>query len=167
MKTAKCAEVARLATEGHSGAITVSTLKEAEYFFEHGFNDITYAVGIVPDKLARVAALQARGARVSVVTDNVDVARAIGVRARALDAKFEVMIELDTGDGRAGLLGGGTGVGAGSCGGIAGDCSGGAEVIAGTWDEIRESNIVAGDADGGVPLLSLDSKCPSQTVVDL
>ncbi len=103
MKTAKCAEVARLATEGHSGGITVSTLKEAEYFSEHGFNDITYAVGIAPAKLARVAALQARGARVSVITDNVKVAREIGARARALDARFEVMIEVDTGDGRAGV----------------------------------------------------------------
>ncbi len=103
MKTAKCAEVARLATAGHSGGITVSTLKEAEYFAEHGFNDIAYAVGIAPAKLARVAALHTRGARVSVVTDNIDVAREIGVRARALDARFEVMIELDTGDGRAGI----------------------------------------------------------------
>jgi D-serine deaminase-like pyridoxal phosphate-dependent protein len=103
MKTAKCAEVARLATEGHSGGITVSTLKEAEYFSEHGFNDITYAVGIVPAKLARVAALHAHGARVTVVTDNIDVAREIGARARDLEASFEVMIELDTGDGRAGI----------------------------------------------------------------
>jgi len=102
LKTAKCAEVAKLATKGHSGGITVSTLKEAEYFFEHGFGDIAYAVGIAPDKLTRVAALQARGARVSVITDNIDVAREIGVRARSLDANFEVMIELDTGDGRAG-----------------------------------------------------------------
>ena len=103
MKTAKCAKVARLATEGHSGGITVSTLKEAEYFFEHGFDDITYAVGIVPAKLARVAALQARGARVSVVTDNIEIAREIGACAQTLCASFEVMIELDTGDARAGI----------------------------------------------------------------
>ncbi|MCH7796620.1 MAG: alanine racemase, partial [Proteobacteria bacterium] len=57
MKTAKSAEVGRLATAGHSGGITVSTLKEAEYFAEHGFTDVVYAVGVSLDKLARVARL--------------------------------------------------------------------------------------------------------------
>ena len=32
----------------------MSTLREAEYFFDHGFRDILYAVGIVPAKVARV-----------------------------------------------------------------------------------------------------------------
>jgi D-serine deaminase-like pyridoxal phosphate-dependent protein len=103
MKTAKSAEVGRLATAGHSGGITVSTLKEAEYFAGHGFTDIVYGVGISLDKLARVARLQAGGARVAVVTDNLEVARGIGARATELGARFEVLIELDTGDGRAGL----------------------------------------------------------------
>jgi len=56
LKTSKCAEVARLATDGSSGAITVSTLAEAAYFVERGFRDVTYAVGIVPDKLDAIAA---------------------------------------------------------------------------------------------------------------
>jgi len=103
MKTSKSAEVGRLATAGHSGGITVSTLKEAEYFAEHGFADMIYGVGISLDKLARVARLQAGGARVAVITDSLDVARGIGARAAELGARFEVLIELDTGDGRAGL----------------------------------------------------------------
>lgn len=103
MKTSKSAEVGRLATAGHSGGITVSTLKEAEYFAEHGFADMVYGVGISLDKLARVARLQSGGARVAVVTDNLEVARGIGARAAELGARFEVLIELDTGDGRAGL----------------------------------------------------------------
>ncbi len=103
MKTAKSAEVGRLATAGHSGGITVSTLKEAEYFAEHGFTDMIYGVGISLAKLARVARLQAAGARVAVITDSLDVARGIGARAAELGARFEVLIELDTGDGRAGL----------------------------------------------------------------
>ncbi|MHA1151211.1 MAG: alanine racemase [Alphaproteobacteria bacterium] len=103
MKTAKSADVGRLATAGHSGGITVSTLKEAEYFAEHGFTDMIYGVGISPDKLARVARLQAGGARVAVITDSLEAARAIGARAAELGARFEVLIELDTGDGRAGL----------------------------------------------------------------
>jgi D-serine deaminase-like pyridoxal phosphate-dependent protein len=103
MKTAKSAEVGRLATAGHSGGITVSTLKEAEYFAEHGFTDMIYGVGISLDKLARVARLQAGGARIAVITDDLEVARGIGTRAAELGARFEVLIELDIGDGRAGL----------------------------------------------------------------
>ena len=103
MKTAKSADVARLATAGHSGGITVSTLKEAAYFAEHGFTDIVYAVGLALHKLDRVAALQSHGARITVVTDNVEVAKGIGPRVEALGAELSVLIEIDTGDGRAGL----------------------------------------------------------------
>src|ERR1700742_2861081 len=52
MKTAKSIDVARLALAGNFGGITVSTLKEAEYFLSHGIRDIVYAVGIAPGKLA-------------------------------------------------------------------------------------------------------------------
>src|SRR5260221_2468346 len=51
VKTAKNLEVARLALGAESGPITVSTLREAEYFFDNGFKDILYAVGIAPAKL--------------------------------------------------------------------------------------------------------------------
>jgi D-serine deaminase-like pyridoxal phosphate-dependent protein len=50
IKTHKCIEIARLQTEGHSGAITVSTLAEARAFAANGFSDITYAVPIDPGK---------------------------------------------------------------------------------------------------------------------
>lgn len=103
MKTAKSAAVARLATTGHSGAITVSTLAEAEYFLGHGFRDMIYAVGIVPAKLDRVAAVQAKGAALTIVTDDVGVARAIVERASSLAAQFRVLIEIDTGGERAGV----------------------------------------------------------------
>src|SRR5580658_7908452 len=57
MKTAKSIDVARLATAGQPGGITVSTLAEAEYFAGHGMADILYAVGITPQKLDQVARL--------------------------------------------------------------------------------------------------------------
>src|SRR5215208_4481281 len=52
IKTHKCVEVARIQTEGHDGAITVSTLAEARAFAKYGFNDITYAVPIERGKFA-------------------------------------------------------------------------------------------------------------------
>jgi D-serine deaminase-like pyridoxal phosphate-dependent protein len=54
LKTAKSADVARLAVAGEAGGITVSTLAEAEYFARRGFRDITIAVGMTPQKLARI-----------------------------------------------------------------------------------------------------------------
>jgi len=102
VKTAKSLEVARLATEGHDGRITVSTLAEARYFAAGGFKDIFYAVGIVPSKLPAISALRRQGANVRVVTDNLPVARAIAEAGRAGDS-FSVFVEIDSGAGRAGL----------------------------------------------------------------
>ncbi len=104
LKTAKSAKVAALAREGGAVGITVSTLAEAEYFHTHGFSDITYAVGMAPGKLDRAAMLIGNSADLRIITDNIDAARAIAAHAAAGDVIFKVLIEIDTGDGRAGLL---------------------------------------------------------------
>jgi D-serine deaminase-like pyridoxal phosphate-dependent protein len=103
MKTTKSADIARLATQGHSGAITVSTLKEAEYFFKEGFRNILYAVGITEKKLDRAAALVKQGADLTMVTDCPQAIDALSARALSLDCSFKLLIELDCGDGRAGI----------------------------------------------------------------
>jgi D-serine deaminase-like pyridoxal phosphate-dependent protein len=103
VKTAKSIDVVRLAVEGQPGGITVSTLKEAEYFLDHGFTDILYAVGIVPSKLRHVAALRRRGADVAIILDSVEMARAVAREAEALGTTFPVLIEVDTDGGRAGV----------------------------------------------------------------
>jgi D-serine deaminase-like pyridoxal phosphate-dependent protein len=104
MKTAKSAEAAKIATAGQFGGITVSTLAEAEYFAAHGFRDITYAVGIVPAKLDEVARLQRDGVTMTLVTDNVAAVAAAAQRAAKLEAEFALLIEIETGGGRAGVL---------------------------------------------------------------
>ena len=58
VKTSKCIEVARRQQEAGAKGITVSTLKEAEQFHAAGIDDILYAVGIVPAKLPKAAALR-------------------------------------------------------------------------------------------------------------
>jgi D-serine deaminase-like pyridoxal phosphate-dependent protein len=104
LKTSKSIDVARvLFGDTTFRGATVSTLEEAAYFVEHGLRDLVYAVGITPQKLDRVAALQARGPTVGLLTDDVGVARAIGERAEALDTRFEVWIEIDSGQHRGGL----------------------------------------------------------------
>jgi D-serine deaminase-like pyridoxal phosphate-dependent protein len=103
MKTAKSMDVARLVLADQPGGIAVSTLKEAEYFAMNGIRDIQYAVGIVPDKLERVAAIQKSGARIILVTDSVDVARAVTAKGGDLSASFSIQVEIDCGEGRAGV----------------------------------------------------------------
>jgi D-serine deaminase-like pyridoxal phosphate-dependent protein len=106
MKTGKSIDVARLALAGNFGGITVSTLKEAEYFADHGIDDITYAVSLVPDKLPRIAALIRRGVRLGTVTDSAEVAAEVSRRAVAEGVVVDVLIELDSGERRAGLMAG-------------------------------------------------------------
>ncbi len=102
LKTAKSVQIGRMATEGHDGRITVSTLAEARYFANGGFKDILYGVGVVPSKLAAIAEIRRGGVNLRCVTDNVAVARAIAEAAKAGDT-FSVFIEIDSGGSRAGL----------------------------------------------------------------
>jgi D-serine deaminase-like pyridoxal phosphate-dependent protein len=103
LKTAKSIDAAKFALAGNFGGITVSTLTEAEYFAGHGITDILYAVGIVPDRLDRVAALLRRGITLTVITDDAGTATSLGAQAAALGLRVPVMIEVDVGEGRGGV----------------------------------------------------------------
>ena len=104
LKTSKSAEVARLATRGHSGAITVSTVAEADYFARYGFLDLTYAVGISAGKIDALHRVQRmHHARITLLADCVEAVRAAAARARAVGASFSLLIEVDTGGGRGGI----------------------------------------------------------------
>ncbi len=104
VKTAKSAQVAAACHGGRNGPITVSTLREAGYFLDRGFTDITYAVGITPGKLDQVLALRSRGADLKILTDSLEAARAIAAKAGQAAATLEVLIEIDSGGARAGVL---------------------------------------------------------------
>src|SRR5690349_9918613 len=77
VKTHKCAEVARIQTEGHTGGITVSTLAEAREFAARGFRDIAYAVPVEPGKFEEASKLSKECERFSLITDDADTARAL------------------------------------------------------------------------------------------
>ena len=99
LKTAKSAEVARMSLEGEAGGMTVSTLAEAEYFAKHGFRDILVAAALPPSKLDRAASLIDQGVTLTIISDDVAGATAIASHA----APFRVLVELDSGDKRAGV----------------------------------------------------------------
>lgn len=103
VKTAKSLEVAKLAHAGQMGPITVSTLKEAEFFHANGFNDILYAVGIVPNKFARAAALKRAGCDLKVILDSVEAAQAFRAFCVAEKLVIPALIEIDTDGHRAGV----------------------------------------------------------------
>ena len=103
LKTCKSIDVARRMFDGGTGAITVSTLKEAEYFFGHGVTDILYAVGITPGKLDHVAQLRARGADLKIILDNQEAAAAVAAHAARSGAALPALIEIDSDDHRAGV----------------------------------------------------------------
>lgn len=103
LKTAKSADIAHLAAPPPEGAITVSTLREAEYFAHHGWRDIFYAVGLGPGKLPRAVALARAGVDLAVIVDHATSARALRECARAERVHFRALIEIDSGDRRGGL----------------------------------------------------------------
>ncbi len=93
MKTAKSLKVAELAAPGF-GPITVSTLAEARYFFDGGWRDQIYAVGITPQKLDQASALGLK-----VITDDAEAAAAIAAHPGDISA----LVEIDVGEGRGGV----------------------------------------------------------------
>ncbi|KRB84674.1 alanine racemase [Noviherbaspirillum sp. Root189] len=105
LKTAKCAEVAALATAGQPGGVTVSTLAELQYFFDAGYSDLTYAVGIVPGKMGAIEKLMEQGARIRVVLDSVEAVEALAERPvhQNVAVSVPVLIEIDCGGHRAGV----------------------------------------------------------------
>ena len=103
VKTCKNVDIARLMSAAQSGPITVSTLKEAEYFAGHGFTDIFYAVGITPNKFDHAAKLMAGGVDLKLVLDNVDTAEALGARGRDLGVAYKTLVEIDCDGHRSGI----------------------------------------------------------------
>lgn len=102
LKTAKCMDVAERVSP-NLGPITVSTLREAEVFAGHGFRDITYAVGISPDKLPRVADLNYRGVLTRIILDSEAAAREVAAFVRASGVVTPTLIEVDSDGHRGGV----------------------------------------------------------------
>lgn len=102
VKTHKTIPGALLQTSNRRSTITVSTLREAEFFQEAGFTDILYAVPIDPSKIIR-AKKMAR--HVHVTVDNIQqVAALINHGAPAPGERWSVVVMVDSGYGRDGVV---------------------------------------------------------------
>jgi D-serine deaminase-like pyridoxal phosphate-dependent protein len=102
-KTAKNIDVLKMCLTDKSQGITVSTLKESEYYFSHGIKDIIYAVGIAPVKLERVVNLINKGCELTIILDSVEQAEAVSTKASEHNIQIPVCIEVDCDGQRSGI----------------------------------------------------------------
>jgi D-serine deaminase-like pyridoxal phosphate-dependent protein len=105
VKTAKNIEVTQLALGGDltGGKITVSTLREADFFFPLGIRDILYAVGITPNKLDHALRLRRAGADLTLILDNGEAARIVTEKGSVAGERFPVLLEIDSDGHRSGI----------------------------------------------------------------
>lgn len=103
LKTGKSKEVALCQMMSPEGPATVSTLLEAENFFNWGVKDLIYAVGIAPSKFSRVADLIKKGCKLKVILDNVETAEALSGFCKENNIEIPVLIEIDCDGHRSGV----------------------------------------------------------------
>ena len=96
-KTVKTLEAAEIATDGERRRITVSTLAEASFLADGGFDDILYAVPLTPDKVDEVVALHSRLERFTVMVDHADQVSALLARTELLRTPLRVVLGVDCG----------------------------------------------------------------------
>jgi D-serine deaminase-like pyridoxal phosphate-dependent protein len=103
LKTPKSIDVARLLLQRQARGITVSTLREAEYFSRHGLHDQFYAVPLAADKVPRIAALMRAGTELLCTTSDGDAVAAIEQQARAQQIVLPLLIDVDVDGHRSGV----------------------------------------------------------------
>ncbi|XP_013864431.1 D-threo-3-hydroxyaspartate dehydratase [Austrofundulus limnaeus] len=104
MKTHKTIECADIMTAGSRRCIVVSTLAEACFYADHGFDDILYAYSVPFDKVERCAALSERLDLFQVLLDHPDALTLLKQRPLKGGRLWHVWMKLDCGNGRAGVL---------------------------------------------------------------
>jgi len=102
IKTHKCVEIANHQLELGARGITVSTLFEVEQFAAAGFNDITWALPLIPDHIERILEL-ADKATVRVVIDSAEMFDRLNAIERVGSERFHVWLKVDCGYHRAGV----------------------------------------------------------------
>ena len=103
-KTHKLLELGRLQLAAGASGLTVAKTSEAEVFAAEGFDDLFLAYPVVGrGKPERLLALSDR-TRLAVGVDSLDGARALGSVFAAAGRRLEVLLKVDCGTGRVGVL---------------------------------------------------------------
>src|SRR5512143_2297558 len=103
-KTHKCPEIARLQRAAGAWGLSVAKVGEAEVFADAGFDDIFVAFPVVgEDKGRRLLSLADR-VRIAVGADSVEGARTLARPFRDARRTLDVVLKVDVGYGRVGVL---------------------------------------------------------------
>ncbi|REK19433.1 MAG: DSD1 family PLP-dependent enzyme [Planctomycetota bacterium] len=103
-KNHKCATLARRQVAAGAIGMTCAKLSEAAILVDEGFDNLLVANQVVgPAKTARLAHLATR-ARMTVAVDHIDQIEAISQAASAAGSVVHLLIEVDIGMGRCGVL---------------------------------------------------------------
>lgn len=102
-KTSKLIEVATLQVAAGAVGFTCSTPEEVDALLTAGFSDLFWANAPVGAKAELAAAFNERG-RVAIGLDSIELAAPLGAAALARGVAVPVLIEVDTGLGRTGVV---------------------------------------------------------------
>src|SRR5262245_48944876 len=93
-KTHKSPVIARWQIEAGAAGICCAKLGEAEVFADEGIEDVRLPYPINPSNAARVIALQDK-TRLSIIVDDLDVARGWSQAMTAAGRRLEVLVKVD------------------------------------------------------------------------
>ena len=102
-KTHKSVAIARWQLEAGAAGICCAKLGEAELFADAGITDIRLPYPVNPANAARVAALLKRGVRLSIIVDDLEVARGWSTAMMSAGLKLDVLVKVDVGFHRCGI----------------------------------------------------------------
>lgn len=106
-KSHKCAEIARRQMAAGASGICCAKPGELLALFEGGANDLMLSAPIAsPAKIDALARAAAKGARIAVVVDRLDLVAAYAGAAARHGTRFDVFVDLDTGLKRSGVANG-------------------------------------------------------------
>ena len=96
-------EAGEYMTAGTKRCITVSTLAEAEFYSNGGYDDITYAYPLSPDKVSQAAQLLSRLEKFHVLVDNYVILDSLVVYPLPEGKKWSVFLKVNCGYNRGKL----------------------------------------------------------------
>jgi D-serine deaminase-like pyridoxal phosphate-dependent protein len=106
-KTHKSVRIGRMQLEAGARGLTVGTLGEAEMFAANGITDLflAYPIRATGPKAARLRALQDADPSIAVGLDAVAGAAPLAAAVAGGRSRLRVLVEVDPGDGRTGVVG--------------------------------------------------------------
>jgi len=102
-KTHKSVAIARWQLEAGAAGICCAKLGEAELFADAGITDIRLPYPVNPANASRVTALLRRGIRLSIIVDDLEVARDWSTAMTTAGVKLDVLVKVDVGFHRCGI----------------------------------------------------------------